>query len=97
MNIGSTAIDVAILFADVGREVAIASAVRQALIALDVMVEIVHMNKKDLRALTIRCRYLTTCVVEECWRCPIAINLTPLEDILNEIVDVIKRCGDKSV
>ena len=95
LDIGSAAIDVAMLTAEVGREVPIASAVLQAFIAIHDKVEMVRANKEDLKALRDRCRYLTACVVEECRRRPIALDVTPLDDILRETADVIKRCGGR--
>lgn len=61
LNIGLTAIEVAVLVAEVGREVPIASAVLGACIAVHNMVEMVHVrtNKNDLVALRERCSYLT--------------------------------------
>ena len=95
LKIGSAAIDMTMLIAEVGREVPIASAVLQAFIAIHDKVETVRANKEDLKALRDRCRYLTACVVEKCRRRPMAIDVTPLEDILRETADVIKRCGGR--
>ena len=92
-NIGSSAIDVATLIAEVGEKVPIASEVLKVFKAIHDMVETVRANKEDLEDLRDRCRYLTACVVEECRRRPTALDVTPLEDILRETTDVIKRCG----
>lgn len=96
LNIGLTAIDVAVLVAVVGREVPIASAVLEAFIAVHNMVEMVRTNKEDLVALRDRCSYLTACVIEKCRRPSTALNLKPLEECLHETTKVIKRCGGRN-
>lgn len=95
LNTGSAAIDMAMLIADLGREVPIASTVLQAFLAIHDMVETIRANKEDLKDLRDRCGYLTVRVVDECRRHRMAINVNRLEDILRDTADVIERCGGR--
>ena len=96
LNIGSAAIDVAVLVAEVGKEVPIASAVLQAFIAVHSIIETVRTNKEELADLRDRCSYLTACVIEKCRRPSTVMNLKPLEDCLGETAKVVKRCGERN-
>ena len=53
LNIGSSVIDVAMLVAEVGREVPIASAVLQAFLAVHDTTEKVNANNDELKALQV--------------------------------------------
>ena len=96
LKIGSSAIDVAMLVAEVGREVPIASAVLQAFLAVHDTVEKVNANNDELKALRDRCRYLTASVVETCGRCSTGLNLKPLEDCLLDAAKVVEKCGGRN-
>ena len=95
LKIGSSAIDVAMLVAEVGREVPTASAVLRAFLAVHDTVEKVNANKDELEALRDRCRYLTTSVLETCGGRPTARDLKPLEDCLLDAAKVVEKCGGR--
>ena len=95
LNIGSAAIDVAMLVAEVGREVPIASVVLQAFLAVHDTVEKVNSNKDELEALRDRCGYLTASVVETCGGRSTGLNLKPLEDCLLDAAKVAEKCGGR--
>ena len=95
LKIGSSVIDVAMLVAEVGREVPIASAVLQAFLAVHDKVEKVNANNDELKALRDRCRYLTASVVETCGGRPTALDLKPLEGCLLDAANVVEKCGGR--
>ena len=95
LKIGFSAIDVAMLVAEVGREVPTASTVLQAFLAVYDTVEKVNANKYELEALRDRCRYLTTSVLETCGGRPTALDVKPLEDCLLDAAKVVEKCGGR--
>ena len=95
LKIGSTAIDVVMLVAQVGKEVPIASAVLQAFLVVHDTVEKVNANKDELEALRDRCRYLTASVVETCGGRSTGLNLKPLENCLLDTSKVVEKCGGR--
>ena len=95
LNIGSAAIDVTMLVAEVGREVPIASAVLQAFRAVHDTVEKVNYNKNELEALRDRCKYLTTSALTTCGGRSTGLNLKPLEDCLLDAAKVVEKCGGR--
>ena len=96
LNTGSTAIDVAALVSEVGREMPMASAVLTAFLAVQNNFETVRANKENLEGLRERCSYLTASVVQKCRGSSIGLNLTPLEDCLRDVAEVVKRCGGRN-
>ncbi|CAN0446052.1 unnamed protein product, partial [Ascophyllum nodosum] len=95
LKIGSSAIDMAMLVAEVGWEVPIASAVLQAFLAVHDTVEKVNANNDELKALRNRCRYLTASVLETCGGRPTALDLKPLEGCLLDAAKVVEKCGGR--
>ena len=96
LNAGSIATEIAVLVADVGREIPIASAAINALQVVQNKFETARNNKTVLGDLRKRCFYLTKTVVKICRGSPTDLNFEPLEDCLRDAAEVIERCGGRN-
>eukprot|EP00903_Cladosiphon_okamuranus_P018858 g17346.t1 len=96
LGMGSNAADAISLAAELGEELPFISPVLKTLTAIREKVETVKSNREELKALEVRCTYITACVIVKFKENPrTEIDLTPLEGCVKTVGEVVKRCGGR--
>ena len=93
LRMGSDSADAMSFAAELGEELPFVGPVLKTLKAIRGKLETVKSNRAGLTALEVRCRYVTACVVVKCGQTPGSeMDVTPLEDCVEAVGELVKRC-----
>lgn len=97
LKISSRAANAIWFAANLADELPLISPALKTLESLREKVDTAKSNREGLKELHERCAYVTACIVVKCRRNPNSnIDVTPLNDCLEEVEGVVRRCGGRS-
>lgn len=94
LEMGSTVADIEKFMEELGGEIPVIGTALKTLGAIREKVENVQSNAEGLKALEVRCTYVTARVVVKCRENPSSeISVAPLESYINAAEELLERCS----
>ena len=96
-KIGSAAMDIALVAADLGEHAPVVGVLLKALKAVHTTVETVQSNREELAELAQRCSYLTANALVRWQRSSSGVDANPLRKCLEDVKELVERCGQRGM
>lgn len=95
LKFNSAASNIASFVVELSKDLPWVSPVLKTLESIGDKVDIANCNRRELAVLQERCTYVTACVVVKCRHSASSssIDVSPLENRLREVQDLVERCG----